>query len=239
MLKPLSDSWVILTGASRGIGLATSQLLANAGWNLLLLARDESRLSQLSQQLHKQGKQVLWFRADLTSPQELNQMAEWIKEKRLPIAAVILNAGIARTGKILEMPLNDWRQIFEVNLFGQVALLQSVIQYLIPHGQIIFVNSIAGKTTFPNWGAYAASKFALRAVAQTLRAELSEQKIRVTSIFPSSVATTLHDHLKLNWDKTKMLKPDHVARCIQFVLEAPKEVNFDELVLENMEGLFK
>ncbi|MHB2150410.1 SDR family oxidoreductase [Calditrichota bacterium LG25] len=237
-MKPPIDSWILITGATKGIGLAITRRLAAAGWNLILIARSESRLSELSHQIHVTGGKVQWFKADLTCAHDLNQLGDWIKSKQMKLKAAVLNAGIAKTGRALEMPLNDWRQLMETNLLAPVALLQVLKEFFTDYGQIIFINSVAGKTVFPEWGAYAASKFALRALAETLRLELAPQKIRVTSVFPASVNTPLHDRLELNWDRQNMLQPDDVARGVEWALNAPQQVNLNEISLENVNGLF-
>ncbi len=233
-----SKPWTIITGASRGIGKAIACRLAERGFNLILIARNESLLSKLSAQIHQAGGEAVWFRADLTNENDLNLLSDWFRSKGLRVNNVILNAGLALIGKVLEMPIQDWRQIFETNVLAPVVLLQRVKEHLQEKGHIIFINSVAGKTVFPDWGAYSASKFALKAVAQTLRQELAEKKIHVTSIFPSSVNTSLHDHLALQWDRTKMLKAEDVARTVEWLLTNPEHVNIDELSMENINGLF-
>ncbi len=238
MSKRPINPWTIITGATSGIGLAIAQKLSVAGRKLIIMARNESRLSRLSHAIHRAGGTVEWFKADLTCTHDLNQFGDWLKSKQMQIEAVVLSAGIAKVGNALSMPLADWRQILETNLLAPVALLQTVNEFLQPHARIIFINSVAGKITFPQWGAYAASKFALRALAQTLRQELALKKIHVTSIFPSSVNTPLHDSLNLNWDRQKMLQPEDVARSVEWLLNTPNHININELDVENLEGLF-
>jgi len=233
-----SNSWTIITGASRGIGKAIACRLAERGFNLILIARNESLLSELSAQIHRAGGEVVWFRADLTNENDLNILGEWLGQKGLSVNNVILNAGLAMVGKVLEMPIQDWRLIFDTNVLAPVALLQKVKEHLQEKGYIVFINSVAGKMVFSDWGAYSASKFALKAVAQTLRQELADKKIHVTSVFPSSVSTSLHDRLGLRWDKAKMLKAEDVARAVEWLLSNPEHININELSMENIDGLF-
>ncbi len=233
-----SKDWTIVTGASRGIGKAVALRLAASNFNLILIARNDSLLSELSAQIHRAGGSALWFKADLTNENDLNLFGDWLRTKNLQVKHIVLNAGLALIGKVLEMPIQDWRAIFETNVLAPVALLQTVKENLQNNGHLIFINSVAGKVTFPDWGAYSASKFALKAITSTLRQELADKKIHVTSVFPSSVATSLHDQLGLQWDKSRMLKTEDLARAVEWLLQNPEHVNINELSMENIHGLF-
>ncbi len=232
------SKWSLVSGASKGIGKATARLLAQNGWGVVLVARNRSELKKLSEYISAQGGSVHWVSMDLTRAQDLSRLVDSIKNWKIDLQALVLNAAIAHIGPILSMPLDQWRAVFEMNVLSQVALLQALFPLLKRPAHIVFMNSVAGKEAFAQWGAYAASKFALRAVADALRAELAGQDIKVTSIFPSSTDTPLQDALGLDWDRAQMLRPESVAQAVWTALNAPEEALVKEIVVEHAKGLF-
>ncbi|RLD14321.1 short chain dehydrogenase [candidate division KSB1 bacterium] len=232
------SKWALVTGASKGIGKATAELLAENGWGVLLVARDARALEQNAQAIAENGGQARWVAADLTRAEEVQKLRHFVQETKVPLRIVVFNAGLARIGNIMEMPVETWRELFELNVFSQVAVTQALVPLLKTPAHLVFINSVAGQAVFPQWGAYAASKFALRALADTLRLELAEQNIKVTSIFPSSTDTPLHDSLGLDWDRSKMLKPQDVAKAVWAAVSADEGVLLKEISVESAKGLF-
>jgi short-subunit dehydrogenase len=232
------SKWALVTGASKGIGKATAQLLASKGLGVILVARREDALAQTARDIRDNGGQARWVAADLTRSEGVQTLRHFVQETNVPLKIVVFNAGMARIGKILQMPVETWRELFELNVFSQVAVAQALVPLLKTPAHLVFVNSVAGQTVFPDWGAYAASKFALRAVADTLRLELADRNIKVTSVFPSSTDTPLHDALGLDWDRSKMLKPEAVAKAVWAALNADDDVLLKEISIESAKGLF-
>ncbi len=232
------SKWALVTGASKGIGKATAQLLASKGLGVILVARREDALAQTARDIRDNGGQARWVAADLTRSEGVQTLRHFVQETNVPLKIVVFNAGMARIGKILQMPVEAWRELFELNVFSQVAVAQALVPLLKTPAHLVFVNSVAGQTVFPDWGAYAASKFALRAVADTLRLELADRNIKVTSVFPSSTDTPLHDALGLDWDRSKMLKPEAVAKAVWAALNADDDVLLKEISIESAKGLF-
>jgi len=230
--------WALVTGASRGIGAAIARILSENSYNVLLLARNEALLREVSREIIVKGGHARWLGVDLTSEADLKKLREWARNSEIRFSLLVLNAGIAKVGKVLEMSMEDWRKVLEVNLLSPVALIKNLESFITSPGQLIFINSAAGKTAFAEWGAYCASKFALRAVADTLRAELAEKNIRVTSVYPSSVNTPMHDELSLPWDRSKMLKPEDVAKAVLAATEFSDNVNVNDITVENISGKF-
>jgi len=151
---------------------------------------------------------------------------------------VIHNAGTARVGKIEEMPASDWRRVIDVNLTAPFFLTQKVLPLMKSGSQFVFINSVAGRQSFPEWAAYSASKHGLKALADTLRLEVAEKGIRVTTLYPSSVDTLLHDDLPYDWERSKMLKPRDVANAVAYLLKQPDNITINELDIENCAGKF-
>ncbi len=230
--------WAVVTGASKGIGREIARMLAGKGFGIIALARSQRRLRLLSEEIREQGGKAHYLAMDLSKPEEITGSQAFFASFSGKIELLIHNAGIVQTGKITEMDPAGWQQVLDVNLRAPFLLTQLVTPLLAPRSQIIFINSVAGIQTFPEWGAYSASKFGLKALADTLRAELEPEGIRVTSIFPSSVNTSMQDDVPYDWDRSRMLQPAEVARAVCYCADQPPHTRINELHLENSSGTF-
>ncbi len=230
--------WAVVTGASKGIGKEIARMLADKGFGVILLARSQSNLKFLCEELRKQGRKAHYLAIDLSKPEAITGSQSFFVPFSGKIELLVHNAGVAKVGTIAEMNPADWQQIQDVNLRAPFLLTRLIVPLLARPARIIFVNSVAGTKTFPEWGAYAVSKFGLKALADTLRLELAAQSIRVTSIFPASVDSPLQDNLPYHWDRKQMLRPADVARAVVYCTEQPLHVLINELHLENSSGTF-
>jgi NAD(P)-dependent dehydrogenase (short-subunit alcohol dehydrogenase family) len=215
-------STVLITGASSGIGRATALRLARSGWDVLAGVRDLAVGEQLAAEvgaegvgaLHHGGQaagQVTALQLDITDAAMIARAAERVDEIAPGgLDALVNNAGSAVGGPLELLPLEDMREQFEVNFFGQVAVTQALIPALrrartatsTPHaggragGRIVLLSSIGGVLTTPYMAPYHASKYALEAVGNALRMELAPSHIQVALIEPGSVATPI-------WEKNR------------------------------------
>jgi len=228
----------VVTGASKGIGKETARMLAAKGFGTLLLARSQSNIKLLCEELKKQGRKAHYLAMDLSKPEAITGSQSFFAPFSGKIELLVHNAGVAKVGALTKMNPADWQQIQDVNLRAPFLLTRLIVPLLARPARIIFINSVAGTKTFPEWGAYAVSKFGLKALADTLRLELAAQSIRVTSIFPASVDSSLHDNLPYHWDRKQMLRPADVARAVVYCAEQPERVRINELFLENSAGTF-
>jgi short-subunit dehydrogenase len=224
---------ILITGANRGIGREISNSLAALGHEIVAVARDEQLLRTLADE-----NGCTFISADLMRSDEIERIATWFEKNNKTIDTLIHCAGIARVGKISEMSWNAWQEVMAINLTAPFYLSRVMMPYITQPGHIIFINSTAGLQTFPEWGAYCASKSGLKALADTLRQEVKENKIRVTSLYPASTDTALHDDLPYNWNRKKMLKVDTIARAVVYCLEQPENVTINSIELENFKGTF-
>jgi NAD(P)-dependent dehydrogenase (short-subunit alcohol dehydrogenase family) len=167
----------LLTGATSGIGLELARRLRDRGDDLVLVVRDPAKAAEFP------DAEVLV--ADLTD-------AGAIAELQIPhgLDSVVHAAGIVELGAVADTSLESWRHQFDVNLLAPVALTQAALPALrAGGGTVVFVNSGAGLNAHAGWSAHAASKFGLRALADSLRAE--EPSIRVTTVFPGRTSTPM------------------------------------------------
>jgi NAD(P)-dependent dehydrogenase (short-subunit alcohol dehydrogenase family) len=179
---------VIVSGASTGIGEATVTLLAREGFVAFAGVRSEPDAARL-RSVHPNIRPVL---LDVTDPVAIDRVAREATGSEAALFGVVSNAGIAVGGPLEHLPVAEIRRQFEVNVFGALAVVQAVLPRLpARRGRIVFVGSIAGRLALPYIAPYSASKFALRALADALRNELSPDGIAVSLIEPGSVQTPI------------------------------------------------
>jgi NAD(P)-dependent dehydrogenase (short-subunit alcohol dehydrogenase family) len=168
----------LVTGASSGIGAACAERLARSGWRVLAGVRREGDAPSGTEE-------VL---LDVTDAEQIRSVAAQVDE----LHGLVNNAGIAVAGPLEFLPVDEFRRQLEVNVTGQVAVTQALLPALRRgRGHVVFIGSIAGKSALPFLGAYAASKHALEAIADSLRVELSPWGIGVTIVEPGTIKTSI------------------------------------------------
>jgi NAD(P)-dependent dehydrogenase (short-subunit alcohol dehydrogenase family) len=184
----MSERAVLVTGSSSGIGLASVEELVRHGFIVYAVVRgqvDAQRLRALDERVRP-----LVF--DVTDGPAIAAAATQVRAEGLPLHGVVANAGVALGGPLEYLPLDQIRRLFEVNVFGALAVAQAFLPALREtRGRLVFVGSISGRIAFPFTAPYSASKFALRAFADALRIELRPAGIGVSLIEPGSVKTPI------------------------------------------------
>lgn len=217
----------LVTGASRGIGAAVARSLSDTH-DLLLGGRDEQALRPLVDELP--GARP--WPVELTDHDAVAAAVADIS--RLDV--LVHSAGLAELGTVAETSPESWRRTFEVNLFAVTELTRLLLPALrASRGHVVLVNSGAGLSAKPNWGSYAASKFALRAFADVLRAEESANGVRVTSVFPGRTATDMQRDVREqeggSFDADRYLRPESVAGPIVSAVRAGADAHLTEIVI--------
>jgi short-subunit dehydrogenase len=193
----LQDKTVIVTGASSGIGRETAIAFARAEAKLVLASRNEAALNELAAELAPVSRRVLVVPTDVTQRATVEAMAKQAAQEMGSIDILVNNAGLGLNALLAEGSMTNIRRLFEVNVFGALHCIQAVVPYMKQQGsgQIINVSSLAGKIATPRNGAYAATKFALIAISDSLRLELAEYGIAVTTIYPGITKTPFADNV--------------------------------------------
>ena len=169
----------LVTGASTGIGHATAVHLTRLGFHVLAGVRDPAAAPD--------GTEAL--RLDVTSESDVAAAAERVGSE---LDALVNNAGIAVSGPVEVVPMDEWRRQIEVNLLGQIAVTRALLPAVLrARGRIVNMSSIGGRVANPLFGPYSASKFALEAVSDALRREVAEHGVRVVSVEPGGIATPI------------------------------------------------
>ena len=222
-LRPLA----LVTGASGGIGAAVARALA-PGHDLLLGGRNPSALQELAYELP--GARP--WPVNLTDSRAVAEAVAGIT--RLDV--LVHSAGVGLLGTVAETSADTWRQQFEVNVVAVAELTRLVLPALrAARGRVILVNSGAGRNANPGWASYAASKFALRAFADALRAEEEGHGVRVTSVFPGRTDTEMQRDVVRQeggvYRPERYLRAESVAGAVLLAVTAPDDAALTELVL--------
>ncbi len=182
---------IVVTGASTGIGAATVNELARRGFHVLAGVRREVDADAL-RGLGIEGIEPCIL--DIIVESDITAIADRVARdpQRRPLRALVNNAGIAINAPVETLPITQWRQQFEVNLFGHIAMTQALLPALLnSSGTVVNISSVGGKVALPTYGAYAGSKFALEAVSDALRREVSAAGVKVVVIEPGAVKTEI------------------------------------------------
>ena len=225
---------ILITGATSGIGEATFKQAIKNGHTVFITGRNESILKKLAEE----NERTFYLKTDVTDADDVKRLSEEVIEKMGGIDVLMNNAGIGIFDKLVDSDLKDWHQMIDVNIKGML----NVLHYFLPHlietnGQVINLGSVASHHVFPESGVYCATKHAVLAISESLRAELSK-KIRVTTISPGSVNTPFIDQTK-NSDLLSKFKPsfesgmtpEWVALQIMNTIEVEEGMNISEIII--------
>lgn len=221
----------LLTGAGSGIGAVLARRLHERGDSLVLLARSEERAAELVSS-HPGATTIV---ADLADPVALERA---LADAELPGAldSVLHVAGVVDLGGVGELTAASWRHQLDVNLTSPAVLTRAVLPSVrAARGLVVFVNSSAGLAAHPQWSAYAASKFGLRALADALRAEEVGHGVRVSTVYPGRTATPMqqevHRQEGKEYDAADWIDPASVADTILHVLDLPRDATVPDVTV--------
>jgi 3-oxoacyl-[acyl-carrier protein] reductase len=218
--KMLNGQTVLVTGGSRGIGLAIAFRLGGLGARVSLCARNANSLETAVQQLRKAGIEALGFPADIGRSDQVTALVDSTHQAFGEIHILVNNAGIGLFRPLHEVSEAEWDRLMDTNLKGAFLISKVVAPEMIRRrtGTIVNICSLAGKNAFPGGGAYCASKWGLLGLNNCMAEELREFGIRVSAICPGSVASEFSPHA--GKDVKKMLQPEDVAHAVAMLVTA-------------------
>lgn len=203
-MTSLSGAHVIVTGGSEGIGLETARGAARRGARLSLIARRRDVLERAAGQL---GGDVATATADVADPEATAAAVAEVVGHHGPADVLVANAGHSLPGRFVDLPAEEFRREMEVNYLGAVHAIRAVTPSMVDrgHGHLVVVSSTAGLMGVFGYSAYSPTKFALRGLAETLRAELGPAGLRVSVAFPPDTATP-------GFDRENLTKPPETEK---------------------------
>src|SRR5919198_2303369 len=247
-----NDKVAIVTGASSGIGYATSLALSKAGVRVAVGARRIDRLQELEKQIVKNGNEewrvggggeiFIQKRLDVTNKSDCDSFVDAVIKKWGRVDILINNAGLMPLSYFKNCKVKEWEQMIDVNIKGVLYCTSAVIPYMIDKksGHIVNLSSVAGRIGFAGGSVYCATKHAITAFSEGLRKELSpEYNIRVTCIEPGAVSTELLETITdesvakfIEASKNmERLQSDDIANAILYAIQAPNHVNVNEILI--------
>jgi NADP-dependent 3-hydroxy acid dehydrogenase YdfG len=236
MTSDLRGGVALVAGASQGIGAAISLALADAGMTVWMVARTADALERAAAHVGPGGRP---FVADLTDPVARTALMDAVAAGDGALDVLVHSAGITHLGRIDEASEDQFREQVEANVLAPYALTRSCLAQLRgSQGQIVFVNSSAGKTANPGVGQYSATQHAVRAIADSLRAEVNADGVRVTVIHPGRTASPrqarIHAIENRPYAPERLMQPSDVAAVVLAALRLPRTAEVTEISLRPM-----
>jgi NADP-dependent 3-hydroxy acid dehydrogenase YdfG len=232
---PLAGRVAVVTGASRGIGLAVATALVQAGARVAMLARGEQELAARASEL---GERTIVIPCDVGDLSSVERAVLAIRARLGTADLIVNNAGIFRLATLEATSVEEFEMTLRVNLLAPFAILRAFVAPMRAQGRghVVTIGSIADRMTFPENGAYAATKYGARAMHEVLRGELRGSGVRATLVSPAAVDTPLWDPIDPDsragfTPRAQMLAPGAVADAVLWAVTRPESVNVDELRL--------
>lgn len=224
----------LITGASRGIGLAIAQALAAEGCALIITGRDRAALEAAGRELAHQAR-VRAQTCDITKAEDVSALLKFAREQFGQLDILINNAGISHPmAPVDRLDPEVWDSVIATNLTGMFLITRAAIP-LMPSGSTI-VNNISVKAVFAGEAAYCASKHGALALTNTLREELRPKKIRVIALIPGATNTQIWNQFWPDAPRANMMSPETVADAVISTLLLPPNASVDELVINPVTG---
>ena len=228
----------LITGSTRGLGLAIAKHLARMGINIALNGRspmDSRNVQQAFNVIRDSGVTVKYYKCDVSNSEEVRSMVDAIISDFGRIDFLVNNAGVSSVAPVVELPEEEWDRVININLKGTFLVTKYVLPYMIKQnfGRIVNISSIAGKEGNPKMAHYCAAKHGILGFTKAVAKEVAEYNIRVNAVCPAVVKTPLLEGLpKKQVDflisKIPLGRPgevDEVADLVVFLLTS-KAVNF-------------
>ena len=250
MTKRLEGTVALVTGASSGIGEATSVVLAEEGAAVALVARRRDRLDALAERLGGTGR-ALVIEADITDPAQAEGAVARTVSELGRLDTLVNNAGVMLLGPIVGAPVEEWQRMVNLNLLGLLSCTHAALPHLLAAAEteprsvadVINVSSVAGRVARLNSGVYNATKHGVGAFSESLRQEVTTRHVRVTLIEPGATATELAFHnrpeilegMAQQFGGVEIMHAEDIADCIRFAVTQPRRVAVNEILVRPTE----
>ena len=247
-MNSLKDTVALVTGASSGIGEATSLELARHGASIAAVARRADRLNDLVGQI--EGRAIA-IEADVSNQEQAAGAVERTVSELGRLDILINNAGVMLLGPIVEAPLEEWQRMVHVNVLGLMYCAHAAIPHLLKGAEssergvadLINISSVAGRVARAGSGVYNLTKHGVGAFSESLRQEVTKRHVRVSLVEPGAVATELAGHnrpevqesMKARFADMQRLEAEDIADTIGYVVSRPRHVAINEVLIRPTE----
>ncbi|MGI0507086.1 SDR family oxidoreductase [Burkholderia sp. ZZQ-2] len=241
-MNTITGKVVVITGASSGLGEATARLLAERGAGLVLGARRLDRLEKLAADITAAGGEAIAVATNVAKRADVENLIKAAQDKFGRVDVLVNNAGIMPMAAMSKLKVDEWDQMIDVNIKGVLYGITAALPGMRANrsGHIINLSSVAGLRVSTGVGTvYSATKFAVKAISEGLRAEVCPEGIRVTTLYPGAVASELVNGstdadaaagMKAFYEANE-IPADSVARAVAYAIEQPEDVSINEITL--------
>jgi NAD(P)-dependent dehydrogenase (short-subunit alcohol dehydrogenase family) len=233
--QPLTGQTALVTGSSRGIGLAIARRLGRLGARVCLSARHPEPLEQARRQLAGEAITALAVPADVTRGEDVARLIATTRRELGELDILVNNAGVGWFGALHEASEEVWDRVLDTNLKAPFLMVRAAAPGMIARrrGHIIQIASLAGKNAFASGGVYCATKWGLVGMSHCLAEDLRAYGIRASVICPGSVLTEFSPHA--GKDPAKMLQPEDVAHAVEMIVLQERQSFISEVLLRPTE----
>lgn len=228
----------VITGGTKGIGLAIAEIFASNGFELAITARTQSDLDALQRDFSNRfpAVKLLAFRADLSQKAGVLAFAGAVAKRWPAVDVLVNNAGLFQPGKLLDDPEGFLENMLNVNFWGAYHLTRALVPAMVDTGKghIFNICSVASQTAYPGSGAYAVTKFALLGFSKALRFELRESGVKVTAVLPGATWTPSWEGSPL--DPKRFIAASDVAKAVYHAWDTSPATVVEEIVLRPQLG---
>lgn len=234
----MTKKLIVITGASSGFGAEIAKKFNKDGYPMLLLGRRIEKIKELPLNFDN----IMVEKVDVTDKEAFEKAIRKAENKFGETDLLVNNAGVMLLGNVMTQDSKEWQTMLDTNIMGVLNGTKIVLEDMVSrnHGTIINMSSIAGFKAFANHAAYVASKFGVHGLSETIRGEVSANKVRISLVAPGAAETELLTHVTdesalsdYNEWKESMggltLNPVHVAESVKFIYDMPQEVNIREI----------
>jgi NAD(P)-dependent dehydrogenase (short-subunit alcohol dehydrogenase family) len=228
----------VITGGSRGIGLALAKVFAASGYTVFITSREQGRLDRAVNELEGSGGTVSGVVCDVADAASVSKAFHRIRQQHKTIDVLINNAGMAHDlDPVEKLPIEAWRQVIDTNLTGTFLVTQVALPLMSAGSTIVNNLSIAATQPFEGMSAYNASKFGALGFTKVLREEVRKRGIRVLALLPGATNTDIWQQFWPDAPRDKMISPDTVAQAVLHAVAAPTEASVEEIIIGPTAGV--
>jgi NAD(P)-dependent dehydrogenase (short-subunit alcohol dehydrogenase family) len=233
----LAGKAALISGASRGIGLAIARALAAQGCHLLITGRNLRQLEKVSREVARQKVRVVAQTCDVRDPKSVKALAAVARKQFRHVDILINNAGISQPSRSVDkLDYDTWRDVIDTNLTGTFLVTHEILPLMRRGGTIVNNLSLAATRVFAGMSAYDASKYGALGFTDTLREELRPKGIRVVALIPGATDTDIWNTLWPDAPRKKMMSPETVAAALVSALCLPENSTVEEIKLQPTTG---
>lgn len=228
---------IVITGASKGIGLATARKLATEGHELIICSRSQAEITETARNIEQEfSVPCFGYATDLSAKSDVEIFSKTVTDKWGKVDVLVNNAGIFLPGEIMKEEDGKLEQMMNTNLYSAYHLTRALIGPMIRSGKghIVNICSIASQIAYPNGGSYSISKFALLGFSKVLREEMKAHGVKVTAILPG--ATWSHSWEGADFPENRLMQAEDIAETISTAINLGPSATIEEIIIRPQLG---